>query len=389
MAEFGNAFSNKPPDFMIAAGSVKVAKDKYSSYSSWEDACGSDVNWARRLHEPAIAMTESTTSNLKNLRICRVVYVALSAGVILGAFYPTSDASAETLPETGILAPIPKSEDPAITAIRNALSVDNFVAASAAIKLLSAKAPQSGQAEYWAGLMCMRSGKPEDAVRYLRASQKLADNEYTGEAVALAYYTARQFKLFEASMRRASERMPDNYAPYYYLGRYFVSAETTDFEQAEILLAKAVRLSPNNARSLYYLAFCQESRGRLDSSESNYRQVLTLATQDSRYHALAELGLARVAMLGNRFDEALTHARAAEAALPKEVEPHSVLAKLYAQTGENELAKREWKAVNSLDPTNTNALYHLSRLYLKTGERSLADQSFQEYKTFSKLYGTN
>ena len=287
------------------------------------------------------------------------------------------------------MAPIPKSEDPTVSAVRDAMLANDFESARAAIKTLFHERSRSGQAEYWAGLLCLRTGQSEDAVRYLRASQKLADNAYTDEALALAYYSVRQFKLFVASMSRASQSLPDNFAPYYYLGRYYVSVEVADFQQAETLLTKAVNYDPQNARSIYYLGLCKESRGDLERAESDYKRVLSLPTPNTRYLAMAELGVARVAMSTNRNAEALAYAQKAEAALPQEAEVHTILAKLYTTSGDLQAAVREWKTTESLDPANTSALYNLYRLYLKAGDGPLAKEALEQYKAVAKLYGSS
>ena len=104
---------------------------------------------------------------------------------------------------------------------------------------------------------------------------------------------------------------------------------------------------------------------------------------------MAELGVARVAISTNRNAEAQAYAQKAEAALPEEVEGHTILAKLYTTAGETQKAIREWKAAESLDPTNTSALYNLYRLYLKTGDETLAKEALERYKALSKLYGSS
>lgn len=334
-------------------------------------------------------MHQKTAANCRKREIRGILGIAAAVCVMFGAPFVGCNVLAETLAETGILAPIPKSEDPTVAAVRDAMLTDNFDSARVAIKILSQKSPRSGQAEYWAGLLCLRTGQSEDAVRYLRASQKLADNAYTDEALALAYYSVKQFKLFVASMSRASQSIPDNFAPYYYLGRYYVSVEVADFQQAETLLTKAVKYDQQNARSIYYLGLCKESRGDLERAEFDYKQVLSLPTPNPHYLAMAELGVARVAMSTNRNAEALTYAQKAEAALPQEAEVHTILAKLYTTAGDLQAAVQEWKATESLDPTNTGALYNLYRLYLKAGNDSLAKEAFDQYKAMSKLYGTS
>jgi len=334
-------------------------------------------------------MDSKTAIRYTKRKIRRILRVGVTLCIILGPLFAKSTISAETLTETGILAPVQGPEDPAIIAVRDALLVDNFTSARAGIKVLFQKSQKSGQAEYWAGVLCLRTGASDDAIRYLRASQKLKDNAYTDEALALAYYSARQFKLFLALMSRANQRMPSNFAPYYYLGRYYVSVEVADFQRAEVLLSKAIQYDPTNARSIYYLALCQESAGGLEKAESSYKQVLNMPHASPHYLDLAELGLARVTMSTNRHAEAFIHAQKVEAALPQEVEAHTILARLYAERGDSQKAVSEWKVAKSLDPTNTSAYYNLYRLYLRAGDKTLADEAFKQYKAISKLYGTD
>src|ERR1039458_768880 len=116
-----------------------------------------------------MAMHQRTAASWRNREIRRGVGVAVAACIMLGALFASCSVSAETLAETGIMAPIPKSEDPTVAAVRDAMLTDHFDSARAAIKILSQKSPRSGQAEYWAGLLCLRTGQSEDAVRYLRA----------------------------------------------------------------------------------------------------------------------------------------------------------------------------------------------------------------------------
>ena len=275
-----------------------------------------------------------------------------------------------------------------MTAVRNALLTDDFVSARAVINLLAAKAPKSWQPQYWAGVLCLRTGKPQEAIRCLRAAQKLADDPYNDEALALAYYLLKQFRLFKISMLRASKRIPSASAPYYYLGRYYVSDDIADFEQAENFLTEAVRRAPTNARALYYLGFCQESRRELESAEANYQQVVKLSGIDTSYHASADLGLARLAILQNELASALHHAQKAEEGAPQNAESHSVLAKLYTKTGDTQRAIREWAITASMDPTDTSARYNLYKLYTQTGNQPLADRALEQYKQIAKLYGT-
>lgn len=296
---------------------------------------------------------------------------------------------AETLAETGILAPTAKSEEPVITEIRRALLADQFTSARASIAILQKRHRASGQAEYWAGLLYLRTSEPENAVRSLRASQYLADNGYTEEALALAYYSTSQFKLFVDAMIQASQKLPDNFAPYYYLGRYYLSVDVADFQQAEALLTKSIKIDPGNFRAIYYLAYCQESEGALAQSESNYRRVLQALNPRTRDYALAELGLARIAISTDRRAEALTYAKRAASTLPNDKEAHVILAKLLGDTDDISGSLREWQTVKSLDPTSTRALYGLFRLYVRTGEKARATEALEQFKALSKLYGSD
>jgi tetratricopeptide (TPR) repeat protein len=328
-------------------------------------------------------MTRRTKKNRRLLRTFAVASVIFLPGLI------HRTALAETLAETGILAAIPKSEAPLVTEIRKALLNDQFASARGNIASLFKEDTTSGQAQYWAGLLCLRTGQPEKAIRYLRASQKLANNAYTEEALALAYYSVNQFKLFADTMTQASRELPDNFAPYYYLGRYYLSVDVADFQQAEALLSKAIKIDPENARAVYYLAYCQESEGSRDSAESSYHLVLQLSSPGSGYYALAKLGTARISKSTNRKAEALADAESAAKALPGDKDAHILLAELLTDTGDNARALLEWKTAQSLDPTSTRATYGLLRLYVKTGDKAQAKEALEQLRFLSKLYGSD
>lgn len=296
---------------------------------------------------------------------------------------------AESLAETGILAPAPQSENPVVTEIRRALLSDQFASARSDIQILLQKDNISGEAEYWAGLLCLRTGQPEDAIRHLRVSQQLGNSAYTDEALALAYYAVNQFKLFVASMEAASQKLPNNDAPYYYLGRYYLSVDVADFQQAEGFLTKTVSLSPHDTRALYYLAFCQQSEGSMEPAKSNYLQVLRTAQSSTNYSALAELGLAQIAFSSNHHAEALDYAESAVKGLPYDKDTHTFLAQLLAENGDTSGALRQWQTVQSLDPTSARAAYGLFRLYMKTRDKPRADQALDQFKALAKLYGTD
>ena len=116
--------------------------------------------------------------------------------------------------------------------IRTALASNDFSAAQAAIANLIKLAPQNFEGYFWQGLLEFQKHNYSDAVLFLRHAQALDNNTQVLRLLGLSYYFLGQFRLFARTMQEAIEKEPQDFAPYYYLGRYYASIDATDFAKA-------------------------------------------------------------------------------------------------------------------------------------------------------------
>ena len=303
---------------------------------------------------------------------------------------PASGAYAESvsLDELGVLPPAGSGESPQLAAIRTLLSFGRFDAAEKQLSAMAERGFSRAETEFWRGVLELRRGNGYEAVRWLRHAQKLSDNPYTIETLALAYYSVDQFHLFESFMLEAIRRLPDAFAPHYYLGRHYASTGVSDFARAKQHLSRSIQLNPAHFRSHYYLGYCDEAERRLDDASRAYQESIRQAESEKHVFVLPYEGMARILSLQDKLPSALQYATKAAAVAPQDADAHKILAAIYDRQQHSEDAVREWQIVTTLDGTDGAAQYRLFRLYTSLGQRDLAARSLEAYKRLVHLYGS-
>jgi tetratricopeptide (TPR) repeat protein len=291
------------------------------------------------------------------------------------------------LDELGVVPPADSNQGPQLASLRNLLSSGRFEAAESQLAAMAQSGFAEVETEFWRGVLDLRRGNGYDAIRRLRHAQRLSDSPYTIESLALAYYSVSQFHLFESFMLEAAHRLPDAFAPHYYLGRYYASTGVTDFARAKQHLAQSIQLNPVHFRSFYYLGYCHEAERRLDEASREYEQSIRLAESEKRLFAQPYEGMARILSLQDKLPSALDYATKAVSMAPREADAHRILATIYDRQQRSEEAINEWGIVATLDPTDGAAQYRLFRLYRLLGKNDLAACSLKEFKRRAHLYG--
>ncbi|MDX1984073.1 MAG: tetratricopeptide repeat protein [Bryobacteraceae bacterium] len=225
----------------------------------------------------------------------------------------------------------------------------------------------------------LRQGDARAAIRALRAAP---DSPEVRKTLAAAYYAEKQFTLFAAMMRSVIAERPDDFAPYYYLGRHS-DTDLRDFRTAASYFESAVERYPAHAPSLYYLGFAREQLGEFEASAAAYQRARALR----RDYALPLLGLARLRLTGGAVGEAVTLAREAIRLAPSNPAFYAVLARALSATGRKNDAAAAWQRVAALDPTDAAARYHLYRFYLESGDKARAEQAKSEFEQLRAIYG--
>lgn len=289
-------------------------------------------------------------------------------------------------PPEGLLPPADRSQR--ILEIRQAILVKDFEIARNKIEQLSEREPRNFEGPFWLGILALERQNNYEAIRAFRRAEALDPNPYVFKALGVAYYAVHQYKLFLLKMNEALQKQPSDFAPYYYLGRYYDS-ELTDFAKAATYFREALRRNPDHFRSHYYLGYCYEVEQKIDQAEAEYVRSRELAELQGVKDGLPYQGLARLRLAADRPAEALMLARRAVELGPRDPAGHRLLARTLGDLGRHAEAASEWKISAALDPTDSQALYRLYRCYLVLGETEKARDTLARYRKIAALYGTN
>lgn len=246
--------------------------------------------------------------------------------------------------------------------------------------------PANFEGYFWQGFLELQRENGYDAVRFLRRAEALNANPYVVRLLAVAYYTVRQFRLFTLKMNESMRKQPEDFAAYYYLGRYYASNEVTDFDMAAEYFQKAIHRNPKHYHSYYYLGYCYEVKRKLEDAERRYQQAIEYADAAGAKFALPYQGMARLRLLENRPADALTFATRAVELAPKDAESHKELAKDYETLKRQAEAIHEWEQVATLDPTDASPHYRLYRIYLALGDVEKANSAHARFERLSSMY---
>jgi tetratricopeptide (TPR) repeat protein len=284
----------------------------------------------------------------------------------------------------GLLPPAAQDRSAGVARIRQALAAGDLALARKQAEELCHREPRNFEGPFWAGYLALGRGEYYDAIRELRRAEALDPNSFVLKLLAVSYYGAHQHRLFLLKIRAAQAKQPEDFAPYYYLGRYYDS-ELTDFSRAAEYFQQALARQPDHFRSHYYLGHCYEAEQKIEQAEAEYRRALELSSDDT----LPYQGLARLELSANRPAEALGFAKRAVELAPGDAGGRKLLARALADLGRNAEAAAEWKTGAELDPTDASTLYRLYRGYLSLGDTEKAGAALARYKEIAKLYGTN
>ena len=117
------------------------------------------------------------------------------------------------------------------------------------IEELIRQEPVNFEGYFWGGFLAIQRRNNHDAVRLLRRAEARDANSYVLKLLAISYYSLGQFRLFTATMEKAMQAKPDDFAPYYYLGRYYVSTDAERISRERpVILTKPLSAIPTIMR---------------------------------------------------------------------------------------------------------------------------------------------
>ena len=307
-----------------------------------------------------------------------IVALCLSARAIILAATPQDDK--------GLLPPVAADRSSRVIAIRKSLASGDLMDAQRLTDEMILHEPGNFEGHFWRGFVELQRENGYEGVRCFRRAEALNSNVWVLKSLAVSYYTVRQFKLFTLKMNEAMQKEPEDYAPYYYLGRYYVSDQIGDFGKAAEYFQKAIKQKADHHESYYYLGYCYESQRNVEDGERCYQQSMKIAQAKGIKFPLAYEGMARLRLLQNKPAEALGYAQHSVELNPNVASSHQVLAKVYEALGRAADSIPEWDLVAKLEPTDSSPYYHLYRIYLATGRQDKATRAYAEFKKLSATY---
>jgi tetratricopeptide (TPR) repeat protein len=132
------------------------------------------------------------------------------------------------------------------------------------------------------------------------------------------------------------------------------------YDQSRTQLEKALKLSPKNARALYYLALVERIQGNLDAAVADLREMAAQYPRSRDAHR--ELGFSLYQQ--HKYDEARQEYETVQSIDPDDLAAHYILSIVYRRLGMKDKAAVEAAAFADQkdDPTaNTYALDFLSK----------------------------
>src|SRR5579863_2015842 len=205
----------------------------------------------------------------------------LSAVLLLVLSVPSA---AQQEDRDGLLPSATQDWSAGIAPIRQAIAARDLALARKDAEELRLHEPGNSEALFWAGYVALAEGQYYDAIRNLRRAESLDPNAFVLKLLAASYYAAHQPRLFLLKMRAAQQKQPEDFAPYYYLGRYFDS-DLADFSRAADNFHHALARQPDHFRSHYYLGHCYEADGKAEQAEPEYRRAVQLAERQGAVDA--------------------------------------------------------------------------------------------------------
>jgi Flp pilus assembly protein TadD len=215
----------------------------------------------------------------------------------------------------------------------------------------------------------LREQRPAEVIPKLRSAA--AGDRNAALALGVAYYMARQYRLFERQMRDLIAKAPDDPAPYYYLGRY-QDADLGDFAAAAVSFREVLARRPHHAKARYYLGHALEAQGQAAEARRCFEQ----ARQSDPGLAVARDGLARLELAAGDAEAALAH-DPADAGLRGRI-----LVRLERWTE----AERALREAAEADTTDASVWFLLQRTYQRLGEADKARAALEHYRILSRTY---
>jgi tetratricopeptide (TPR) repeat protein len=268
--------------------------------------------------------------------------------------------------QPGDLSPLLPPADPATGAIAQAIRSGDTARAA---ELLASLDPATRT--QWAGILAITQNDANGAIRILRKG------DYP-KALGVAYYLAGQKILFREQMAEAIRRSPDDFGPYYYLGRYYDS-DVDDTEEAARLFRLALEKNSAYAPALSHLGACLERMGQNAEAEAAYQASVRVP--------LSLVGLARLRLTIGDPASALIFIQKAIGLNPRDTMALKLAARIYRELNRPLDAVRVLESAALSAPREASIRYQLARLYRLMGDHDKSSAALDDFERLRAIYG--
>jgi Flp pilus assembly protein TadD len=215
-----------------------------------------------------------------------------------------------------------------------------------------------------------QAGRDEAAERgYLLASKLMPNDPRPYLGLGHIYYNQKKYADAEKFYARSASLARGDSEPYARLA--FTYSEMDRLDEALAAGRRAVAAQPENYYGYLALGYVLSLRKSYAESESTYRKAVTLAPQPL---VVLHRELARILGEQRRYGDALTEARKAIAADPKDSSAHFDAALMLQKLGQLELSANEYLEVIRLNDKDSSPHSNVGLIYYMTERFNLARQ---------------
>lgn len=187
-----------------------------------------------------------------------------------------------------------------------------------------------------------------------------------------------------ALARQVAESLPDD--PRAWLGLASVLKALDDTEGEVAAVKKALETGPREPEALFQHAVLMERQGNLEQAVANYRTLVEVAPESGA----ANNNLAyTLLLLGGNDEEALTHAKKAAEAIPRDAGVLHTLGLAQMRTGNLEESRNNLKRAVEIDPANPTIMFDYGRLLADMDEKEEARKRVQYAIAMSQNAGVD
>ncbi|UCF36039.1 MAG: tetratricopeptide repeat protein, partial [Acidobacteriota bacterium] len=120
---------------------------------------------------------------------------------------------------------------------------------------------------------------------------------------AFSYFMLEDYEKYKTDLLQMAEVDPESGEPHYHLGRFYY--ENQQFSEGLAALRKAVEVEPSHYKAHYFLGWCLQAQGDLESAKSSYRTSIQLVEAQKMGYGWPFVDLGEILITEGNMDDGL------------------------------------------------------------------------------------